>query len=350
MMIKPTIHPRQEDNLTEDGFAWDVDLPLAHAFDSEYFYTTMAADCPQLRFVDENDPLVFIPGKAKAVNLNPKSLVATREDSVILEPAKWRPAFDKWLKLTAKLRGKAPTRLSPLRVSLTEGIQASWLLEYDGREFKSDWGHTARPSLHIRELAARMLHNLYIKIGCRQDPAEISKNCFLGVHMETKTDSGGGGGAATAGHRDTAYETQLAQVREQLLAREIPVLYVATGASEDVARLRSDIRDIRFPLNETHSTGVRVFYKTDIVGDDDLFLVDSLTWEQMAILDFDIMLRASLFVGIWRSSWTWMVALTRHLRTDRSPYEEHIIGYDDGLSMIYGVSEARYITEPCIYV
>lgn len=328
MLVHPVIHPRQAFDLMDKSFGWDVDLPLDYIFDSEHFYTTLAEDCPQLRFVNESDPDLNLPTKKDSYPLVPTQLVATSMGGhVIDEPQKWRPALDKWIQEWIFDKEGHPSSLSnesPVRVSFDETVQFSWPNAYDGDKFKNDWGHVARFTPKIRELSARALYNLYRRLGCKQSPATVSQDCFLGVHIRTEQD-------AAVEHWDS-YETQMQHAREQLSTHNLSAVYVATGTSSDVDRLRADLKDLRIQINATHDTPVQVLQKWDILDDEDMMIMDTLTWDQMALVDLDIMLRASRFEGIWESSWTWMIALKRHEWSNQTnPYGLGVT-FEDGLS------------------
>lgn len=344
VLVTPVIHPRQAYKLMEQSFGWDVDLPLDYMFDTQHFYSTLQADCPQLLFVNESDPALRIPPKALAWPMNPKDLQPTLWAYILLHPELWRSTLDTWLDdFIVKPRGGIPIdSANPARLSFDDGVQFSWPTAYDGPEFKRDWGLAAKFPEHMRELSARVLYRLYQTIGCRQDPARPSKGCFLGVHIRTEDD-------AAVEHWDS-YETQLFHVREQLLTHQLTVLYVATGKRSDVERLRRDIADVRVAVNDTSFVPVRVLEKWDLVDEHDTMRMDELTWDQAAVVDYEIMLRASRFAGIWESSWTWMIALTRHLHAPLMDPYQALTTYEDGLSIIYGEKGAQPMIDPGIYL
>ncbi|KAF3770586.1 hypothetical protein M406DRAFT_349308 [Cryphonectria parasitica EP155] len=344
MLITPVIHPRQAFEKMEQSFGWDVDLPLDYVFDSEHFYETLAQDCPQLRIVNDTDPTLNIPPKQDAYKLRPNSLVQTSMgEHVVMDPKGWRPAFDKWVDGTiVKTNGHLLSAQRPVRISFDEWVQFSWPNAYDGEEFKNDWGHAARVRQDIRELSARALYKLYKKIGCRQSPHAPSKNCFLGAHVRTEAD-------AKVEGWDT-YETQMQHAREQLETHNLSVLYVATGTASDVDRLKADLKDLTVRVNETHEADVQVLQKWDLLEEEDMMLMDGFTWDQMALVDMDIMLRASRFEGIWESSWTWMIALKRHeWSEDTNPFS-HQVTFEDGLSKIYGAAGMQPFIPPTMYL
>lgn len=310
-------------------------MPIDYVFDAEHFYSTLQADCPQLHFVNETDP--NIPPKIQGVPLKVKELEGT-PTWYLLYPELWRTIFDNWL-----MHYPTPiTKEAPARVSFNGEVQFTWPTAYDGPNFKRDWGLVAQFSRDIRELGARILYQLYQQAGCQQDPAIISTDCFLGVHLRTEADA--------AAENWASYETQLQRIQEQLTTSQLAVLYVASGNRNDVQRLREDVAGFQVFVNGVVQP-LRIVEKWDLANEADTSLMGQLTWDQLAIVDLEVMLRASRFAGISSSSWTWMVALTRHLHVpEEDPYEKGTVTYEDGLSVIYGAVGDLPMIDPTIFL
>lgn len=311
----------------DKSFAWDTDLPLDYIFDSDHLYATLAEDCPQLRIVNETDTSLNIPPKSEAYKLRPNTLVEVgMGEHLVMNPEGWRKAFDDWLRKQVLLKFVLHmSKDTPIRLSLDEWVQFTWPTDYDGPDFKNDWGRAALIRRDIRELSARALYNLYRRIGCKQSPHTPSKNCFLGAHIRTEGD-------AKVENWDS-YEDQVEHAREQLSTHNLSVLYVATGTASDVDKLKVDLKDMKVKVNETHEVPVQVIQKWDLLTEDDMMVMDNLTWDQMALVDFDIMLRASRFEGIWESSWAWMISLVRNQWSDDPSALDHGTTFEDGLSL-----------------
>lgn len=330
MLLAPVIHPRQAFDKMETSFGWDVDLPLDYMFESHHYFNTLAQDCPQLRILNETtgEPGLVIPTKEEAIpckgaEMKPKWLT----NIVVKEPAKWRPSFDDWIDDVVLKQAGIPALSNDhlVRISWDDEIQFNWPTSQDGLDFRNDWGHLAVLPRHVRELSARALHSLYQRLGCPDSPDRPSRACFLGVHIRLEAD-------AVVENWDS-YEVQLRHVREQLAEHSLSSLYVATGTASDVDRLRADLADVRIRVNDTHEAPVAIFQKWDLFDEDDLAVMDGLTWDQMALVDYDVMLRASRFSGIWESSWTWSIAMRRHGWSDVENPTSRGHAFEDGLSM-----------------
>lgn len=329
----------------ENSFGWDTDLPVSYMFDSDHFFDTLAQDCPQLHIVDEDDPEYDIPPRSEAHVVRPKALTPVVHNNVIIDPSLWRPAFDRHVDDIVEQNSLThPTKKNPIRMTFDD-VAFAWPVRYDSEDFRKDFGHVARFPRHIRELSARALYNLYRELGIDQSPSGPSRGAFLGAHVRTEPD------AQVEGW--TSFEAQSQSIRQQVELNGLGALYVATGTASDVDRLREDLADVQVRVNGTHTaTGVRVLQKWDILDEADVMLFDELTWDQMALVDLDIMLRASRFVGIWESSWSWTIALKRHAWSEQDPYDydTHALTYEDEYSVIYGPVGAQPVIDPCMWL
>lgn len=328
----------------ENSFGWDTDIPISYMFDSDHFFKTMAEDCPQLRIVDEDDPMYNIPPKSEIHVVQPKRLIPVENSNVLIDASLWRPALDQHVEGIIQQNSlPQPTKEHPIRMSFDD-VAFSWPVRYDGDEFRSAFGHIARFPTHIRELSARALYNLYKKLDIHETPASPSKGAFLGAHIRTEADA--------QLESWTSFATQSQNVREQLERYQLGAIYVATGTASDVDRLKADLSDLQIRVNETHTTGVQVLQKWDILDEADVMILDTLTWDQMALVDLDIMLRATRFVGIWESSWSWTIALKRHAWSELDPYDynTHALTYEDEYSILYGPIGAQPVIDPCMWL
>ena len=329
----------------ENSFGWDTDLPVSYMFDSDHFFNTLAEDCPQLHIVDEDDPSYNIPPKKEIQVVHPKRLIEVVHNNILVDPSLWRPALDQHIEDIIKENDlPKPTKDHPLRMTFDD-VAFSWPVRYDSDEFRSDFGHVARFPRRIRELSARALYNLYKKLDIQQSPAGPSTGAFLGAHVRTEADA--------QLEAWTSFATQSQNIRQQVEINQLGAVYVATGTASDVDKLRKDLADVRVKVNDTHTTtGVQVLQKWDILDEADVMILDELSWDQMALVDLDIMLRASRFVGIWESSWSWTIALKRHAWSERDPYDydTHALTYEDEYSILYGPVNAQPVIDPCMWL
>lgn len=105
--------------------------------------------------------------------------------------------------------------------------------------------------------------------------------------------------AAAAGW--PGYEAQAPFYVAEAKKRNLSTIYLATGSPEHRDRFREDAQ----------REGLTVVVKEDLLSDDEVAEVKSLTWDQQALVDFDVLMHSSYFYGFVRSSFSWSLALRR---------------------------------------
>ncbi|KAH8657938.1 hypothetical protein BX600DRAFT_439118 [Xylariales sp. PMI_506] len=358
-LIVPTIHQRTAFGKMGESFDWNNGVGLDYLIDYEHFKTTLRADCPQLNLVEQssNDEVksgVAFPTAEQKYKLNPKSLGATQWGNVLLKPLRWKDVFDGWVKKNILDKTHiVPSNTTPIRVDLLDTAFA-WPSSADGQEFARNFGRIVRFPPAIRALSGRALYTLYKRLGIEDSPAAISQGAFLGAHLRTEGD------AQVEGWQ--SYEKQRAQIRETLERQGLHVLYVASGNQTQVELLQAYLADLRIPVvvdadtGATREASVRVYQKWDLFDEDNDpetgRLVGQLSWDQLALVDMDIMFRASQFIGLSESSFSWTIALQRHAWSEENPYDytEHPITFQDDLSALYGNPGAMQLVPATVWL
>lgn len=80
----------------------------------------------------------------------------------------------------------------------------------------------------------------------------------------------------------------------------LPVIYVASGNLSSIAMFAKSIAP------------TPVVTKFMLLSGDDLMLLQSLSWDQQGQVDYLVLQKASQFLGLTDSSFSWGVAATRH--------------------------------------
>lgn len=339
---------------------------VEYLFDVTKLHETLRQDCPQLVIIDDTDEDLMeawnLPDRSEEIVFDDKHLVASFSGNVILSPEDWRPAFDWWLNETLRAQDKIVSPETPVRVWMTDPA-FFWPVAYDGAEFAANFARVATSPRPLREVAARVLYRLYRELDIREAPGRIPAGGFLGLHLRTEGDARAAGFAP--------YEEQRDNVVAALMAGGLSGVYVATGDAPALAQLRQDLAGVRVPVNDTHSSEVRIFSKVDLLAEESPEAYSDFTWDQMALVDVgkylllppasrraaltlsapDVMLRASKFVGISQSSWSWTLALRRHIWSNEDPYdyEKHPVAFQDEFSTIFGAPSPDSIIAPTLW-
>jgi hypothetical protein len=260
-------------------------VPFDYFFDLEHFKASLALACPQmaLHTTPPGDLALNPP-----IHLSPQNLVSeTFAAVVILRPEKWRPAFDSWLSEHPPI---APGRST---ISL-----ATPLLNYpiysDPTDFMTSFGRLLRIREPSRRLAAAALHTLRTKHNIPITPVNITASAFFGAHLRVAAD------ATKAGW--TGYDQQAAFLLDFADEVNLKTLYV-TSESEPAETFRAD----------ASKRGAVALAKEDLLDEAETEELRDMTWDQQALVDYEVLLRASSFGGIELSSFAWNVALRRHV-------------------------------------
>lgn len=267
-------------------------IPLEYFFDRDHLENALATHCPQMkiyRSMSDGD-LYDHPGLLHPPRMNLGDL--TNEfmaGSVMSKPQELAE------KINAFMDSKSPPRERkyPFRVHLMTPSFA-FPTSYDPPDFADNFGRILRIREDARRLAAAALFNMQKMFRLNLNPKNsLKSNGFIGVHLRTEKDVQG---------VFPSYEDQAADYLDVIVENKIPVIYLATGATkENVTHFRERAED----FNAT------TVLKTDILEGSDLEALEQLSWDQRALVDYEVMLRAGLMVGTSMSSFAWNLALRR---------------------------------------
>lgn len=102
------------------------------------------------------------------------------------------------------------------------------------------------------------------------------------------------------------YDVQSQLYFDQVLNSTLSVIYTASGNATEVSKFAADARA------RAGDRDLVVTTKNELLSHSDLMVLNSLTWDQQALVDFLVMMVASQFAGVAHSSFAWNVALKRH--------------------------------------
>jgi hypothetical protein len=294
-------------------------VDISYLFDYEYLASAMNAHCPQVKILRGPKELGDAPWVQNPVKINPVDLAFGNIIPLtwsIAEPEKWRDTFDSHI----ALRGLAPSAAEPLLVNLGCPL-FQWPMVYETREFKKAFGRILQFRHDVRELAAEVLYELSRQFFLDLDPSEgLFKDSFFGAHLRTAKDA-----AAVSW---PGYEVQSRLFLDQAIEKKLSVIYVSSGSSSDMSRFQDDAQH----------RGIKVTNKAMLLKEKSLETLQSLTWDQQGIVDFEVLLKASDFGGISRSSFSWNVAMRRNVLSNLTtdPRYRGPQSMNDEFSTVYG--------------
>jgi hypothetical protein len=321
-IVLPGRAARSQEDLSN---VWAARATFDTFFDEEWFLHAMAKACPEMAiYKPEQDQKLTgaLPG-----NYLPRS---RRMDS---SQDNTRQAYldhlDQWL--------KDKPDFHPENLTLVNLERTLW--EIDTRSlplgFRRNFGQLLRTNPAIIRLAAIVAQNLVKAYHLPLDPRDaIPKRAFYGAHLRTEAD------AKNAGWLEGPYSNFSMQTDAyiaQALKHQLNVIYVASGNATDLALFKEKAASHRPPLNVTS--------KFDLLPPHEATVLREFTWDQQAIVDYEVLQRSSVFGGIVKSSFSYNIAITRNQQREdlghvMDPWfvmhEEEGVAFDDGISKILG--------------
>ncbi|KUI67114.1 hypothetical protein VM1G_03584 [Cytospora mali] len=227
------------------------------------------------------------------------------------------------------------TETMPYSGPILVDLQRSYMtypIYSDGEAFALSFASVLQFRNDTRILATKVLKALVDKFSLQVSLKQsILPNAFFGVHLRTEADSKFTWESAGDYWFYSHYQNQMEVYLKQAPRSKPAAIYVASGDSAETAQFAADAARVPAPNNYT------VVTKSDLLSGEDLGALEALTFDQQALVDYLVLLKASDFAGVAHSSFAWSVALKRH------QYARRKMGYldapemlDDDLSKVYG--------------
>ncbi|CAK7207234.1 inducible alternative oxidase 2 [Sporothrix eucalyptigena] len=335
-LILPTLGVRSTEDLLDLG-GKDNAISISALFDVDHFLDSWGQVCPQMRAVVSDSDIPNLPAADTSPHLAPNRVKAFRMSlHILLDPTGWREAFDVWLGKAMgpdrKLSATTPFRVWQNKVMFQWNRKAA----QNSPDFNTAFARLFRYPDETRRLAASVLWQLEHKLGRHivpdavldaktpgianhLEPGRIEPGTYLGCHLRVADDA--------VRVQWPGYDAQAPGYIAEAVSRNLSAIYLATGSKEHRERFRQDAA----------ASGIQVFTKEDLLEDADLEALQTLSWDQQALIDFDVLIRSAYFYGFLRSSFSWAVTIRRSSLPEageavRLPRDE----FRDNLSAIQG--------------
>lgn len=221
----------------------------------------------------------------------------------------WRNAFDHWLRNDTRAPDFSAEK--PAFVYMMNCL-LRWPFMYDTPDFVAQFGRILRIREDARRLAGAVLwamsEQYELNLDYSSPRSQFPENKFMGAHLRTAED------ATRVGW--PGYDTQEANYMSSANKTNAKLIYLTTGAPEDAKRFTKTAK----------TNGMTVISKDLLLKGKDFKeerkALEKMTWDQRALIDFEVLLRASYFVGMFESSFSWNVALRRHVAVGKGTWLE----------------------------
>jgi hypothetical protein len=331
-LVLPNIVLRDSSDLSHLETGTNADM--SYMFDTQHFLDSIRLSCPRLHIHLSKGDIKDFEKARNAISLVPESLVYQVPITGLPDPAAWRGQFYTWLK-----QFSTPEFAGPIIVDLGRSY-LQYPIYSDGESFAMSFGSILKFRSDVRVLATRALQSLVDTHSLILDlTQDVHQNAFFGIHLRTEADA-----VKVWPAQDwvySSYENQSKIYLEQAPRSNTSIIYVASGDRNEVAKFAIDAS--KAPNN------FKVTTKFDLLKGGDLEELQRLAWDQQALVDYLVMLKASDFAGIGHSSFAWNVALKRHVFAKKRDHLNGPNSLNDELSVIHGTVREHPEYAACLW-
>lgn len=331
-LIIPEIVQRSDRDIamvTPDTKGIPRGIPLDYFYDKQHLNRTLSTFCPQMKLVWSIDELYNTPmGNPVAISVSEVGMGQVN-GSLMESPQSWVTKYHDYV----DSRSDPKRRTWPFKVIVLRNTYV-WPTSYDTPAFVKNFGRILRFRQDVRQLAASAYHSMQKNIIKSHSITASGGNGtrgFVGIHLRTEKD--------VWGSDFPVYDEQAAYYLDHIVRSPYRVAYLASGATpENITAFTERAGDFN----------ITVVTKKNLLEANELRYLASLTWDQQALVDFELLLRANLMAGVSASSFAWNVALRRAASSGRvggqAPSSSNTsahVRWQDGMSVIMGNEENK---------
>ncbi|KAJ4393336.1 hypothetical protein N0V93_002544 [Gnomoniopsis smithogilvyi] len=325
-LVTPRIVTRDDDI---SNYKTSNTAEFSYMFDDEHFAESLRVSCPQMHLYTTLEDAVqernFVVDPDQ-IHLEADFLLGEG----LVQPAAWREKFNEWLaQQSATLESGSDTTDNTMVVNI-DRCYMSYPIYSDGAAFANSFSSILNLRKDIRLLATGVIHGLAERFSFTS--LDLSQptlpGAFFGAHLRTEKDAIATW-SAEYGWTHATYEAQVTDYLAQVESgrSEPNGIYLASGDVGETQRFVADAA----------ARGWTALGKFDVLGPEEVEVLRTLRWDQQAAVDYLVLLKASDFAGVAHSSFSWSVALKRHLAANMTEaYPNAPEHFRDDLSVIYG--------------
>ncbi|KFY86861.1 hypothetical protein V500_07342 [Pseudogymnoascus sp. VKM F-4518 (FW-2643)] len=320
-LVEPRIVLRNSSNTA--AIRTGITTDLSYMFSAPHLRASLHLSCPGLIL---HPTLASATAGAKThppIPLKPEYLQSkSLPRTGLASPSTWPANFTTWLH-----QHIPPRALPAITIINLQRTYIAYPIYSDGASVATHFGQLLKFRRDIRVLATSTLRALAARYNYPGPLTDaILPGFFFGAHLRTERDAKLGWPGPDWVY--SRYETQAGLFLSGAANASLPLIYVASGDRDEVAKLSGEARE----RNMTVTT------KFDVLGEAEVAALGGMSWDQQGMVDFLVMTKASVFGGVGHSSFAWNVALGRHVVGGEGG-EEHLKGpqaLSDKLSQVYG--------------
>ena len=310
---------------TDLSSLWNGKIGFETFFDEDYFVNAFANACPQLDIYKQIDGQGLSP--ALPARYGPPSMRSDMDPAHTPRSAVGH--FNSWL--VEQQADLSTTVLVNFGRTLWEGPDTRSIPS----EIRRDFGGLLRLQPNVRRLAASIVYNLSHRFLIPIDPGRLYyPHAFYGAHLRTEQDAANAGWINDGPHAN--FSSQTSDYLAKAIDAGLSVIYTASGDASELSR---------FADKAWSWHRINVTSKHELLFGDDLAALQAMTWDQQALVDYEVLQRCSQFGGYVKSSFSYNIAITRSVMAElegksqepfRTKPTDDTVAFEDSLSTVWG--------------
>lgn len=339
-IVLPSFQSRSPSDLSA---LWNGKIPFNTFFDEDHFISTFASACPKMNIYRPSSNISLpvhlvnrygMPSMRQDLHPSPEETEAENPNT----PQAVVTNFNAWL--VAQNPGPAQNlTLVSVGRTLWEGLDTHSL----PLAVRRDFGGSLRLLPKVRRLAAIVTFNLARQHYIHTIDPRLSfyPQAFLGAHLRTESDAVNAGWLTS--DTDSAHANFTGQTDaylSQAVEKGLKLIYTASGNASEIQH---------FAQKAFQQHNITVTSKTALLSGPDLAALEQMSWDQQALVDYEVLRRSSSLAAFVKSSFGFGIAITRREFVDeagvvgvgeglwlRPEDRDESVAYEDGLSKVWG--------------
>jgi len=305
-------------------------------FDREWFVGSLAEACPQMRVWESVEAVGGGQGVRRVEGMFRPEFPLARRDTT----------REKWLEETNSWLGARNVTAESEEVAIVEVGRTMW--EVNTRETVSGL-RVALPMVlrnnpDVRSYAGAAMAALesmfHGKFPSPLLPTDrLHRQAFYGAHLRTEADTVDAGWQTPCSETECGlnWTTQTDAYMKHAIANSLEIIYVASGNATEIERFK-----VKAAANNVRLT---VVDKWDLLDEQQSAELKKLHWDQQALVDLEILMRCSVFGGMAKSSFAFMIAMARSAWMEEQGYvmdpwsakhRDNFVTFEDPFNKIWG--------------
>jgi hypothetical protein len=254
---------------------------LGYLFDVPHFKLSLQTACPQMKIYDSIREVPNLPEDPHYALVNPTDFGGLPD---------WRKTIDTHLEGQREGAGGSYSHQTYDYVLMQKSV-CTWPVWEDGGEFANNFKSILHSRRDARGLAAAVLDRMRSTFSTS---GELLK--YYGAHLRTGDD-------LDSDWARTGFEEQFKSYLTHATSSKLRLIYLGSGVPEDA---------LRFSERASNEYHANVTTKEEMLSSTNLKLLHSMTSDQQALIDFEVLSRADRIGGMHRSSYAWQLVFRKH--------------------------------------